>query len=137
MSEGVTTAGGFGIPVFIDPSIILTAQESGNPFLTLARQVQVNTNKWKGVSSAGVSWSFDAEGTAVSDDSPAIAQPEVDVDMARGFIPYSIELGQDYRRCWPPGMTSCWSTSSPAGQAAASRRGSSPRWTLTPPPRCC
>jgi len=96
MSEGTTTAGGFGIPVLIDPSIIMTAQGSGNPFLTLARQVDVNTNKWKGVSSAGVSWSFDAEAAAVSDDSPTLAQPSVDVFMARGFIPYSIEVGQDY-----------------------------------------
>jgi len=96
MSEGTTTAGGFGIPVFIDPRIILTAQGTDNPFLTLARQVDVNTNAWKGVSSAGVSWSFDAEASAVSDDSPTLAQPTVTVFMARGFIPYSIELGQDY-----------------------------------------
>lgn len=95
MSE-TTTAGGFGVPVFIDPSIILTAQESNNPFLQIARQVQVNTNAWKGVSSAGVSWSFDAEATEVSDDSATVAQPVVNVYMARGFIPFSIELGQDY-----------------------------------------
>lgn len=95
-SEGSNAAGGYGIPVFIDPSIILTAQGSGNPFLRLARQVDVNTNKWKGVSSAGVTWSFDAEAATVSDDTPVTAQPEVDVFMARGFIPYSIEVGQDY-----------------------------------------
>jgi HK97 family phage major capsid protein len=51
---------------------------------------------WKGVSSAGVSWSFDAEGATVSDDSPTLAQPSVTVVMARGFIPYSIEVEQDY-----------------------------------------
>jgi HK97 family phage major capsid protein len=96
MSEGTSAAGGYGIPVFIDPSIIMTAQGSGNPFLQLARQVDVNTNVWKGVSSAGVSWSFDSEASAVSDDSPTLAQPSVSVFMARGFIPYSIELGQDY-----------------------------------------
>lgn len=96
MSEGTTTAGGFGIPVFIDPSIIMTAQGSGNPFLSIARQVNVNTNVWKGVSSAGVSWSFDSEAAAVSDDSPTLAQPITTVFMARGFIPFSIELGQDY-----------------------------------------
>lgn len=96
MSEGTTTAGGFGIPVFIDPSIIMTAQGSGNPFLQIARQVDVNTNAWKGVNSAGVTWSFDSENAEVSDDSAAIAQPAVTVFMARGFIPYSIELGQDY-----------------------------------------
>lgn len=96
MSEGVAASGGYGIPVFIDPSIILTAQGSTNPFLQLARSVDINTNQWKGVSSAGVSWSFDAEGSAVSDDSPSLAQPVVTVFMARGFIPFSIELGMDY-----------------------------------------
>jgi HK97 family phage major capsid protein len=96
MSEGVTTAGGFGIPVFIDPSIIMTAQGSDNPFLRIARQVDINTNAWKGVTSAGVSWSFDAENVEVSDDSPTLAQPTVTAYMARGFIPYSIEVGQDY-----------------------------------------
>lgn len=96
MSEGTNAAGGFGIPVFIDPSIIMTAQGSDNPFLRIARQVDVNTNAWKGVSSAGVTWSFDAENVEVSDDSPTLAQPSVTVYMARGFIPYSIEVGQDY-----------------------------------------
>jgi HK97 family phage major capsid protein len=96
MSEGTTSAGGFGIPVFIDPSIILTAQGTDNPFLTLAKQVTVNTNIWKGVSSAGVSWAFQSEGVATTDNSPTLAQPTVQVYMARGFIPYSIEVGQDY-----------------------------------------
>jgi HK97 family phage major capsid protein len=96
MSEGTTTAGGFGIPVFIDPSIIMTAQGSDNPFLQIASQKDVNTNAWKGVTSAGVSWSFDSENVEVSDDSPTLAQPSVTVYMARGFVPYSIEVGQDY-----------------------------------------
>jgi HK97 family phage major capsid protein len=96
-SEGSTTGGGFAIPVFIDPSVILTDQETDNPFLTIARQVNVNTQKWRGVSAAGVSWSFDAEAAVVSDDSITLAQPEVEVEMARGFIPYSIEIGED----WP------------------------------------
>ena len=96
MAEGVTTAGGFGIPVFIDPSIILTAQGSDNPFLRIATVKDITTNVWKGVSSAGVSWSFDVEAAEVSDDSPVLAQPSVTVYMARGFIPYSIEVGQDY-----------------------------------------
>lgn len=56
----------------------------------------MTTNIWKGVSSAGVSWSFDTESSAVSDDSPTLAQPTVTVHMARGFLPYSLEIGQDY-----------------------------------------
>jgi HK97 family phage major capsid protein len=105
MAEGTSSAGGYGVPVFIDPSIILTAQGSANPFLTIATQKDVNTNVWKGVSSDGVSWSFDAEGAAVSDDSPTLAQPAVNVFTARGFIPYTIEVGEDY-----PGFASEMST---------------------------
>jgi HK97 family phage major capsid protein len=96
LGDWTTTAGGFGIPVFIDPSIILTAQESGNPFLAIAKQVTVNTNQWKGVSSAGVTWAFQTEAAATTDNSPTLAQPSVLVHMARGFIPYSIEVGMDY-----------------------------------------
>ena len=88
--------GGFGVPVLIDPSIILTAQGSLNPFRAISRVETITTNEWKGVSSAGVSWSYDAEATAVSDDAPTLAQPSVKVHTARGFIPYSIEIGQDY-----------------------------------------
>ena len=96
MSEGTDTAGGFGIPVLIDPSIILTSGAGAAPVLDLARVVTITTDEWKGVSSAGVSWSYDGEGTEVSDDAPTLAQPSVPVYTARGFIPYSIEVGQDY-----------------------------------------
>jgi HK97 family phage major capsid protein len=96
MAESPTSAGGFGIPVFIDPSIILTAQGSSNPFLEVAKVAEINTNAWKGVTSAGVTWSFQAEGATVGDNAPALGQPVVTVFMARGFIPFSIEVGMDY-----------------------------------------
>ncbi len=95
--DEATTHGGFALPVFIDPSVILTDQELENPFLQISSVVDVNTNTWKGVSAAGVAWSFDAEYAEVSDDSITLAQPSVSVNMARGFIPFSIEVGQD----WP------------------------------------
>lgn len=74
----------------------MTSQGSGNPFLEIARQVTVSTNQWKGVSSAGVSWTFQTEAAAAADASPTLAQPAVVVHMARGFLPYSIEVGEDY-----------------------------------------
>ena len=96
MNIGTDAAGGFGVPVLIDPTIVLTAQGSPNDIINLARVETITNDEWKGVSSAGVSWSFDAEAAAVSDDSPTLAQPNVPAFMARGFIPYSIEVGMDY-----------------------------------------
>lgn len=86
----------YGVPALIDPTIILTDQQSGNPFWRLATVKSITNDKWRGVSSAGVSWSWDAEAEEVSDDSPTLVQPEVAVHMARGFVPYSFEIGMDY-----------------------------------------
>lgn len=91
-----STSGGYGVPVLIDPTIVLTGQQSLNPLRRISRVETITTNAWKGVSSAGVSWSYDTEAAAVSDDTPTLAQPSVTVHAARGFIPYSIEISQDY-----------------------------------------
>jgi len=96
MSIGTDSGGGYGIPVLIDPSIIYTGAMSDNDFLRLCTVKDITTDVWKGVTSAGVSWSFDAEAAAVGDDAPTLAQPSVTTHMARGFIPHSIEVGMDY-----------------------------------------
>jgi HK97 family phage major capsid protein len=95
-SENTTTAGGFGVPVLIDPTIIITSGAADAPLLRICRVEQVTNNVWKGVSSAGMTWSYDTEAAEVSDDTPVLAQPTVVVHMARGFIPHSIEVAQDY-----------------------------------------
>ncbi len=97
MSIGVDASGGFAVPVLIDPTIILTAQGSENDILRLARVETITNDTWRGLSSAGVSWSFKAEASAATDNSPTIAQPEVPTHRADGFIPFSIEIGMD----WP------------------------------------
>lgn len=90
------TSGGFGIPVLIDPTIIVTTGTTASPLLN-AMQIKTITNDvWRGVSAAGVAWSFDAESAEVSDDTVTFAQPTVSAHMARGYVPYSIEFGQDY-----------------------------------------
>jgi HK97 family phage major capsid protein len=94
--EVTTTAGGFGVPVIIDPTIIITSGAADVPMLRVCRVEQVTNNVWKGVSSAGMSWSYDTEAGEVSDDAATLAQPTVSIHMARGYIPYSIEVGQDY-----------------------------------------
>jgi len=97
MSIGTDASGGFAVPVLIDPTIILTAQGSPNDILRLARIETITNDEWKGVTSAGVSWQFNAEGATTSDNSPTIGQPTVTTKRADGFIPFSIEVGMD----WP------------------------------------
>ncbi|WP_329426841.1 phage major capsid protein [Streptosporangium sp. NBC_01495] len=96
MNIGTDASGGYGVPVLIDPTIILTAQGSPNDFFNLARVETITTDTWKGVSSAGVTWQFRQEGAAASDNSPTLDQPAVPVHRADGYIPYSLEVDQDY-----------------------------------------
>lgn len=95
-SEGTVSAGGFGIPVLIDPTIILSSGAIDAPILSLARMVTITTDAWKGVTAPGASWSYVAEAGVVTDGTPTLSQPVITVYKASGFIPYSIELGQDY-----------------------------------------
>ena len=97
MSVGSDSGGGFAVPVLIDPTIILTAQGSENDILRLARVETITNDTWKGLSTAGVSWQFQAEASASTDNSPTMAQPSVPTYRADGFIPFSIEIGMD----WP------------------------------------
>lgn len=96
MSGSTDAAGGYGVPILIDPAIILTAQGSLNPFRRIARVETITTDAWRGVSSAGVSWSYGAEASAAGDNSPSLDQPVVNVHEAKGFIPFTIRVGQDY-----------------------------------------
>ncbi|MGA1111075.1 MAG: phage major capsid protein, partial [Ilumatobacteraceae bacterium] len=90
------SAGGFGLPILIDPTVILSSGAADAPILSIARVVTITTDEWKGVSSEGVAWSYDSEASQVSDDAPTLAQPNVVTYKAAGFIPYSLEVGMDY-----------------------------------------
>ncbi|MFW6091626.1 MAG: phage major capsid protein [Actinomycetota bacterium] len=96
MSIGTDDEGGFGVPVVIDPTIILTAQGHPNPFMAISRVETITTDRWRGVSSSGVSWQFRAEEASATDDAPTLAQPEVPAHRADGYIPYSFEVEMDY-----------------------------------------
>lgn len=96
MSENTSSAGGVGIPVLIDPSIIVTSGAADVPMLRYCRIETVTNNLWQGVSSAGMTWAYSTEATEASDNSPTLAQPSVRVHAAKGFLPYSIEVSMDY-----------------------------------------
>jgi HK97 family phage major capsid protein len=96
MGEVTPSAGGVGVPTTIDPSILMASGAEAAPLLQAARVVPVTTNVWKGVSSAPPTFVFQTEAAPVADSSPSLAQPAITVHMARAFIPYSIEVGQDY-----------------------------------------
>lgn len=88
-------AGGYMVPMVLDPTIILTSDGSINPIRRISRVVQTVTDQWQGVTSAGVTGSWDGEAVEVSDDAPTLAGPSIPIYKYQAFVPFSIEVGQD------------------------------------------
>jgi HK97 family phage major capsid protein len=93
----ITGSTGFPLPLTVDPSIIMSGAGALNPIRGLATVVTIGTHDWVGVSSAGVTASYDQEGTEVSDDTPDLAGPKISTQRGTAFVPVSIEATQD----WP------------------------------------
>ena len=88
--------GGFAVPFTLDPTIIDSGTHSVNPFRQVSRVVQITTDSWNGVSSAGITAAWTAEAAEVGDNAPTLAQPSIPVYKGSAFVPFSMEIGQDW-----------------------------------------
>lgn len=96
LALGTDTNGGYAVPFMLDPSVILTSDGSINPLRRIARVVQIVGKEWQGITSSGITVSRDSEAMEVSDDGPTFAQPTVRTVKVQGFVPFSIEIEQDW-----------------------------------------
>jgi len=95
--QSLTSAsGGYGVPVLIDPTVILTSGAAVAPLLGVSRIENITNNVWKGVSSAGVAFANEAESDPIAAQQATFAQPTVTPEKAAAFIPYSFEIEGDY-----------------------------------------
>lgn len=93
----VTNANGaFLLPTHLDPTVILTNAGSSNVMRQISRTETLTEGKvWNGISSAGVTASFDAELAEVSDDSPTFANPQITVHRAQALVQASEQALED------------------------------------------
>ena len=96
MSDGTTTAGGFAIPIGIDPTINLTSSGALCPVRQVADVRQITTHELRLVSADTPASTYAAELTEVADGSPTLAQPVATTQEGQSFVPFSIEIGQDW-----------------------------------------
>lgn len=96
IAVGTSTQGGLLVPTHLDPTVILTNTGSANAIRRISRVVNLTTgNTWNGVSSAGVTASWDAELAEVSDDSPTFTKPSIATHKAQAFVQASLEALED------------------------------------------
>jgi HK97 family phage major capsid protein len=92
LAVATNVQGGYLVPTHLDPTLILTNSGSSNVIRSLARVVTLASGEkqWNGVTSAGVTASWDGELVEVSDDSPTVGTAGVPTIMAQALVQASI-----------------------------------------------
>lgn len=97
LSVGTDSEGGFAVPVFLDPTLILTSDGSVNPIRQIARVETITTKEWQGVTTGAISASYASEAAESSDDAPTLSRGgPITPQRAHVFIPFSYEAEQDW-----------------------------------------
>jgi HK97 family phage major capsid protein len=97
LSWSGSNTGGQAVPVTLDPTIIPTSNSVVNPMRALSRIETISgSNTWNGVSSGAITASYAAEIAPTTDNSPTMAAPTATVQRAQAFVPFSIEIQQDW-----------------------------------------
>lgn len=84
------------VPYTVDPTIVPTSNGQVNPVRQVARVETITNTIWRGATSGAVTVAYAAEATEASDNTPTLAQPEIQTEKAQAFIPFSIESDQDW-----------------------------------------
>lgn len=96
IAVGTNTQGGFLVPTHLDPTLILTNDGTSNAIRAISRVVTLTVgDTWNGVTSAGSTFSWDAELTEVSDDSPTFGSASIPLATGQGYIGASYQAFDD------------------------------------------
>lgn len=97
MTSGTGSSGGYLVPVYIDPTMIITGAGSTNPFRQLATVKTIGPafGGWYGATAAQVTAAWTSEGSAAPDNTPTVTQPNIPVYMAEAFVDVSFQGFED------------------------------------------
>lgn len=96
LALGVDADGGFAVPFQLDPTIILTSNGAINPLRSISRVERIVGKEWQGITSAGITVTRGDEGDEAGDNAPTLTQPTVRAERVQGFVPFSVEIDQDW-----------------------------------------
>ena len=94
-AETSGAVGAFALPLQLSPEILFTNAGVASPHRSLARHELGTSNTWNGVTSAGATANWVAEGTAVTDTTPAIGQLVITPSKIMTWIFGSFEVLDD------------------------------------------
>ena len=93
INTGASSAG-LLVPTDIEPVVTISSDGTTNPIYNVGRRVQTVATTYRVVASPHATWSWDGENTEVSDDTPTTTNVDIPLEIAQGFVPYSIATEQ-------------------------------------------
>lgn len=93
------SAGGYAVPTVLDSTLLITGAQDGvlgNSIRQLANVVQTTADNYNVNSTAGITAAWAAEAAEASDNAPTIAQTTITPIRAQAFVPFSMEIQQDW-----------------------------------------
>jgi HK97 family phage major capsid protein len=89
--ENTGTGGAYLLPLYLDPTIMLTNAGAANPWRRVCRNVTTTSSSWNGVTSSGITAGWLAEGTVSSDNTPTLGQLVITPQKEAQWIMASFE----------------------------------------------
>jgi HK97 family phage major capsid protein len=88
--------GGYLLPYFLDPTIVLTTDGTTNPYRRLTTPKKITTNAYQGVNSAGVQAAYlDEAASAGTANYQGVGQIQIGVKKAAAWVYGSLEANED------------------------------------------
>lgn len=98
LSLGSDSDGGYAVPYQLDPTVILSDGAAANPLRQISRVERIVGKEWQGLTSDGVVATRTPEVAEATDDAPTFEQPTVRPSAVHVFVPFSMDLDQDWPR---------------------------------------
>jgi hypothetical protein len=95
MTAGTGSSGGFLVPLYMDPSFVITGAGSRNPYRQIANIKPISTLVYNGSTAAQITAGLLGENAAFSDNSPVLTQIRVNTYKIGAYIPASFEAFED------------------------------------------
>ena len=97
MTSGTGASGGFFVPVYIDPTMIITGAGATSPFrrISTVKNIGPAFGGWFGATAAQVTAAWTGEGAVAPDNTPTVAQPNIPIWMAEASVTASFAAFED------------------------------------------
>jgi HK97 family phage major capsid protein len=95
MTAGTGSSGGYLVPLYLDPTLVITGAGTANQIRKISRTEDISTLVYNGSTAGQITMSEVTEAGVFSDNSPTLTQVQFSMLKAGAYVPASFEAVQD------------------------------------------